>query len=65
VTSEGIGMESDRAQRQYLASAGIARAGIFAACAMPANGSWSSTPILGVTTDPKHVRPRRLRVTSP
>jgi hypothetical protein len=33
---------------------------------MPTNGTWSTMPSLGVTTiDPKHGRPRRLRVTSP
>lgn len=53
-------------QRQHEAVASVARAGAAFACAMPANGSWSSMPTLGVTTiDHKPGRPRRLRVNSP
>jgi hypothetical protein len=37
-------------QRQHEAVASVARAGAAFACAMPANGSWSSMPTLGVTT---------------
>jgi hypothetical protein len=58
----------DRYGTQYeaQAGAGFVRARAAFACAMPANGSWSSMPTLGVTTiDHKPGRPRRLRVTSP
>lgn len=56
-------MASYPTQAQHTALVGVARASAFA-CAMPANGSWSTMPITGVTKDRKHGRPRRLGVTS-
>jgi hypothetical protein len=53
-------------QRQQLAAVGATRARVAFACAMPANGSWSHTPYLGViTTDHKPGQPRRLGAPSP
>ncbi len=57
-------MASYPTQAQQTALVGVARAGAFA-CAMPANGSWSTMPISGVTKDRKHGQPRRLGVNSP
>ncbi len=62
--TEGPIVASYPTQAQQAALVGVARARVFA-CAMPANGSWSATPISGVTTDRKHGRPRRLGVSSP
>jgi hypothetical protein len=53
-------------QHQQAAAVGVARARSAFACAMPSYGSWSTMPLVGVTTiDHKPGWPRRLRVTSP
>jgi hypothetical protein len=58
-------MTSYPTQGQQAAVVGVARVRSAFACVMPASGSWSGMPNLGVTTIDHKPEPRRLRVTSP
>jgi hypothetical protein len=57
-------MASYQTQPQHQAAVDAARVRSAFACAMAVPGSWSMNT-LGITTDHKPERPRRLRVPSP
>jgi hypothetical protein len=58
-------MASYPTQPQHQAAVAAARVRPVFACAMAAPASWSTNGMLGITTDHKPERPRRLRVPSP